>query len=143
MLTLIPSPSRATVHSAIPRVSQFVLIQRPRSLSGLRFAAAGSSKSGCKWLFCLKSSCVISLKVFVCHRVILTQEIAGAVAVVLEDVKLGQHQKALHDHCLEPRFGEAEIVSAHETGAGSRCGAGGEDIRRPYAPINWPVRADG
>src|SRR6185503_2821078 len=134
MLTLISLPSRATVHSAIPRVSQFVLIQRPRSLSGLRFAAAGSTKSGCKWLFCLKSSCVIWLKVFVRHRVILAQEITGALAVVFEDVKLSEDQEAFHDHCLEPRFGEAKIVSAHETSASSRCGTGGEDIPRRYAP---------
>src|ERR1044071_7443684 len=108
------SPSRATVHSAIPRVSQFVLIQRPSSLSGLRFAATGSSKSGCRWLFCLK---FIGLKVFVRHRVILAQEIARALAVVFEDVKLREHEQAFHDHCLEARFGETEIVSAHEAGA--------------------------
>src|SRR5215216_763705 len=141
MLTLIPSPSRATVHSAIPRVSQFVLIQRPRSLSGLRFAAAGSSKSGCKWLFCLKSSCVIWLKVFVRHREIFAQEIAGALALVFEDVKLCEDQKALHDHCLKTCFREAEIESTHETCARVRCGAGCENVRCGRAPVNRAVRA--
>src|SRR5215212_3014272 len=117
MWTFISSPSRATVHSAIPRVSQFVFIQRPRSFSGLRFAAAGSSKSGCRWLFCLKSSCVIWLKVFVRHRKILAQEIARAFAVVFEGVKLREDQQPLHDHSLETRFSEAEVVGAGEAGA--------------------------
>src|SRR6185369_15165524 len=111
MSTVISSPSRATVHSAIPRVSQFVLSQRPRSLSGLRFAATGSSKSGCRWLFCLK---FIWLEVVLRHRVILAQEIARAFAVIFERVKLGQHEQALHDHCLEARFGEPKVVSARE-----------------------------
>src|SRR5215217_2567913 len=141
--TIISSPLRATVHSAIPRVSEFVFIQRPRSLSGLRFAATGSSKSGCRWLFCLKSNCVIWLKVFVRHRVILAQEIARTFAVVFEDVKLGQHEKALHDHCLKTSFREAEVVGTHETRAGARCRVGGEDIRRRHTPINWSVRSDG
>src|SRR5215213_1615374 len=136
MLTLMPSPARATVHSAIPRVSQFVFIQRPRSLSGFRFAAAGFSKSGCKWLFCLKSSCVIWLKVFVRHRVILAQEIARAVAVVFEDMKLRQHQQALHDHCLKTCFREAEVVSAHKAGARARRWSSGEHFGARDPPIN-------
>src|SRR4029079_2947545 len=98
ILTVMSSPSRATVHSAIPGVSQFVFIQRPRRLSGLRFAAAGLSRSGCRWLFCVK---FMYVKVILRRGVILAQEIVRAVAVVFESMKLGQHEQPFHDHCLE------------------------------------------
>src|SRR5262245_19808498 len=106
------SPSCDTVHSAIPRVSQLVLIQRPRSFFAFAMAAPGSRRSACKWLFCLNSSCVIALKVIVSHGVILAQKIAGASALVFEEMKLREHQQALHDHSLKTRFGKTEVVSA-------------------------------
>ncbi len=54
------------------------------------------------------------------HRVILAQEVAGAVAVVFESMKLGQHEEAFHDHCLETRFCESKVVGTGEAGARAR-----------------------
>src|SRR5215213_3291169 len=142
MFAIISSLSRATIHSAIPRVSQFVFIHRPRSLSGLRFAATGSSRSGCKWLFCLKSRFVILAKVFVRHCEILAQEITGALAVVFEAVELCEHEQALHDHCLEARFPETEVVGAGETGGRARGWSGCEDLGVRLAPVDGAVWAN-
>src|SRR6185369_7823594 len=136
---LMPSRSRATVHSAMPRVSQLVLIQRPSSLFAFASAAPASRRSACKWLCCLKSSCVIALKVLVSHGVILAQKVARSSAVVFEEMKLREHQQALHDHSLKTRFGEAKIVTAREAGSRSGRGIRCKDVGRRRAPVDQAI----
>ncbi len=71
--------------------------------------------------------------------VILTHKIVGALAVVFEAMKLGQHEQALHDHSLELSFREAEVESTREPRTRARFGRTCEDLYARAAPVDQPV----
>src|SRR4051794_25461524 len=113
----------------MPRVSGFVLSQRPVSLSALRVLVAGSVKAGSMWPVCWKSM-MLSLIAIVNDCEIFTNKVIHTAAVVFECMKLCEDDQSFHDHRLQSCFRKTEIVGAGETGGGTRCRRGCQQFQR-------------